>query len=128
MYAVTIGPLHAMVFLSEPPENGHWEVQEGVQIDIPANYSDRPEEADAPEQILCVSIFEPKRYKVFRSPRDIDPAEFRETGMNFGGVFSRTAWERFAKSLSATLAEADAVDDEPPGANDAAVRAIKGER
>jgi len=128
MYALTIGPLQTMVFLSEPPENDHWEVQDGVQIDIPANYSDRPEGADVPEQILCVSTFEPKRYKVFKSSRDIDPAEFQQTGMSFGGVFSRTAWERFAKSLPATLAEPDPAEEEPPGATDAAVQAIKGER
>ena len=99
-------------------------VEEGVELDLPANYAEWPDGADRPEQVLCVSTTDPKNYKVFKYRREVDPAEYRPTGMNFGGLFSGTAWERFVARLPAALA-GRAEADEPPGATDAAIRAIK---
>lgn len=128
MYALTIPPLRTMAFLAERPADGRWEVQDDVEIDIPPNFSDWPEGVEAPEQVLCISTSDPKYYKLFKYARDIDPAEFKETGMAFGGVYSRTAWSRFATSLSAALGDDDVGVDEPAGATEDAVRAIKAGR
>jgi hypothetical protein len=125
MYAVTIEPLRAIAFLSAPPEGSQWQVQEGVEIDIPSTYSDWPDGANPSKQVLCISTSDPKHYKLFKDQRDVDQTEFRDTGMNFGGVFSKTSWDRFATVLPGALA-ATAVDvDEPPGATDEAIRALK---
>jgi hypothetical protein len=129
MYAVTIEPLNAIVFLVERPESDRWEIQEGVELDIPANYAEWPSGEERPEQVLCASTSNPKHYKVFKFSREIDRTEFRPTGKNFGGVYSRTAGERFVKALPAALAlQAVPDDDEPPGATEEAIRAVKGGR
>jgi hypothetical protein len=73
-----------MVFLTERPSSGRWEVQDDVEIDIPPNFSDWPEGAAVPEQVLCVSTSDPKHFKIFKDSRDIDTSEFRKTGLNFG--------------------------------------------
>jgi hypothetical protein len=41
MYAVTIEPLNAIVFLAVPPGDGPWSVVEGVELDLPSNYDSR---------------------------------------------------------------------------------------
>ncbi len=35
IYAVTIEPLDAVFFISEPPQGNNWQVQEGVWLDVP---------------------------------------------------------------------------------------------
>ena len=101
LYAVTIEPLDAIFFLSEPPQGDHWHVQEGVWLDVPSNYDTWPEGEQQPEQILCASTSNPRHYKLFKYRRDIDPAEFRPTAQHFGGVYSGSSWGRFVKSLPA---------------------------
>jgi hypothetical protein len=125
LYAVTIDPLNAIYFVSERPEADPWKVQEGVELDIPFNYDIWPDNEECPEQILCASVSEPNRYKIFKYKRDIDPTEFRLTGKHFGGLYSRTTWARFMTNLPTSLAVQDVPDSEPPGATDEAVAAIK---
>ena len=67
-----------------------------------------------PEQVVCVSTTDPKHFKVVKYNRDVDPSEFKVTGMTFGGFFSRRTWERFASKLPAHLRFAKIPDDKPP--------------
>ena len=124
LYAVTIDPLKATFFLDERPTENCWQVQEGVELDLPFNYDTWPEGEERPEQILCTSISEPNHYKLFKYKRDIDPAEFQPTSKYFGGIYSRSTWARFVKNLPAALIHHDVPDREPPGATDEAVDAI----
>ena len=39
LYAVTIEPLNAIFFVSEHPVEDEWEIQQGVSLDVPANYA-----------------------------------------------------------------------------------------
>ena len=126
MFAVTIDPLNAIAFLAVRPQGEQWSVQDEVEIDLPSNYADWSPGAAAPGQILCVSTSDKKRFKVFKSPHDINRAEFRPTGRNFGGVFSRVSWERFVSELPELLLNEDVTTDEPPGATEEAVRVLKG--
>ena len=43
MYAVTIGPLKSVFFLSEDPGQGPWVVESGIDLDFPSNYDLWPE-------------------------------------------------------------------------------------
>jgi hypothetical protein len=44
---------------------------------------------------------------------------------HFGGLFSKPSWERFAKHAPAAIATLDLEVDEPPGATEAAIAALK---
>lgn len=125
MYAVTVEPLSAIFFMEERPEGIQWEIQEGVDLDNPPNLWLWPDGEPAPEGVLCRSTSDPKRYKVFKYRREIDPGEFQPTGKNFGGIYSKAAWERFQKFLLAELAIRAIPDDDPPGAMDEAIRSIR---
>ncbi|MGP0062442.1 MAG: hypothetical protein ACLQGP_02410 [Isosphaeraceae bacterium] len=125
LYAVTIEPFNAIFFVSESPGADEWEVQEGAELDLPFNYDSWPEGAEPPEQILCTSVSDPKRYKIFKYARDIDPGEFQPTGKHFGGIYSRSTWSRFMENLPGALTVQNVLDTEPPGATDRAVAAIK---
>jgi hypothetical protein len=125
LYAVTIEPLNTICFVSERPDDNPWEVQEGVALDITFNFNIGPWDPEGAGHILCVSTSDPKHYKLFKNKRDIDPAQFRPAGRRFGGLFSKPSWERFAKQAPAALATLDVSVDEPPGATEAAVAAIK---
>jgi hypothetical protein len=128
MYAVTVDPLNAIFFLAERPEGGGWSVQEGVGLDVPSNLAEWPEGAERPEQILCESTSHPNHYKMFKYKKDINPAEYRPTGRHFGGIFSQPGWERFMKTLPAALATQEVPDNEPPGATEESVNAVKRRR
>jgi hypothetical protein len=127
IYAVTIKPLNATFFLAERPAEGRWDVQEGVSLDIPSNYDAWPEGAECPEQVLCTSTADPSHFKLFKYHKDIDRNEFRPTGKRFGGVYSKTSWERFVRNLPATLATLEIPDRESPDVASEAVGAVKEE-
>jgi hypothetical protein len=124
LYAVTIEPLNAIFFLAELPSADPWEVQEGVEIDIPPNYVTRSHSLEPLEQILCVSISDPNHYRIYKRKNDIDLREFRPTGKHFGGTYSKSAWARFMKNLPGSLEFQDFPEDEPPGATDEAIDLI----
>ena len=87
LYAVTIEPLNATFFLSQQPDDNEWQVQEGVELEIPFNYDTWSDGAEPPDQTLCVSITDPKHYKMFKYKRNVDPAQFKPAGRHFGGVY-----------------------------------------
>jgi hypothetical protein len=128
LYAVTIEPLNSIAFLADRPEEGElWTIQEGVELDLPPFYFPWPEGTGQPLELLYVSTSDPKHYTLFKNRRGIDPAQFQEAGKRFGGVFSKSAWERFSKGLEASKSFFEIPDDEPPGATEAAISALKRE-
>lgn len=128
MYAVTIEPLNAIFFLADRPDESCWPVEEGVSIDIPVNFAYWSGGEELAEHVLCISVSDPKQYKLIKDKRDVDPDEYRPTGKMFGGVFSKTSWERFLRGLPGVLAIYDIPDDERPGATDEAIAAVKRNR
>jgi hypothetical protein len=125
LYALTIEPLNTICFLSERPEGNEWEVQEGVSLDITFNFNIGPWDPEGAGHILCVSTLDPRYYKLFKNKRDIDPDQFQPMGRQFGGLFSKPSWERFAKHVTPTLTALDVSVEEPPGATEAAVAATR---
>ena len=125
LYAVTIESLNAIFFVSERPDGNEWQVQQEVSIDVPANYAAHPKGAGQPEQVLCRSTVERNHYKVFNHLTDVDPAEFQPAGRHFGGVFSKSSWDRFVNEVPDALRMLDVSVDEPPGATEEAVATIK---
>ena len=96
--------MNSIYFVTERPENAPGlEIEEGW-IDIPPNLNEWPGGADSPEQVLCRSRSDTSHYKIFKYRGEIDLTEFEETGMNFGGTFSKASWERFARRLPSLLA------------------------
>ncbi len=125
LYAVTIEPLNSIFFVSDPPDDSEWKVQEGVWLDAAPLYGPRPADRGPIDEILCVSTGNPSYFKIYRNERDIDPAQFRPTGRRYGGIFSKPTWERFAKHVPPALANLDISIDEPPGATEGAIAALK---
>lgn len=128
MYAITIEPLNTMVFLLDRPIGDEWDVEEGVQLDVPMNYDDWLEGTPPPEHLLCRSTSDGKAYKIFRYRAEVDPAEFQPTGRTFGGVLSKSTWERFVKTLPIMLANLAIPDEEPSESGDEVVRGGSRER
>jgi hypothetical protein len=124
LFAVEIEPLNRIFFVSERPDGGEWEVLEGVSLDAAPVYGIGRPGREAQEQILCVSVSDPRHFKVFINPNDIDLSEFQPTGRRFGGIFSKPTWERFAQHAPAAIATLYTEVDEPPGATEEAVAAI----
>jgi hypothetical protein len=125
LYAVTIDALNAIFFVSERPDGDQWEVVEGVSLDAPPVYGIGRPGREQQEQILYVSLSDPKHYKVFINPRDVDSDEFQPAGRHFGGLYSKPSWERFAKIAPSAITTLCTEADEPQGATEEAVAAIK---
>jgi hypothetical protein len=99
LYAVTIDPIPAIFFLAEPPGPGEWEVEEGVDLDVPSNLylgMDGPQKDD---QVIARSAVDPKHYKLFKFGKDIASHGFLPTGKYFGGVYSKGSWERMVRDV-----------------------------
>jgi hypothetical protein len=104
-FAVKTPPLTSIYFLMDLPDNTEGlEVEEGAWVEVPTNVNAWPEGARRPETVLCRSREDPKHYKLFKYRNEIEGTEWEETGLNFGGTFSKTSWERFAKSLPSLMA------------------------
>lgn len=125
LYAVTIEPLNATFFGSQQPDDNEWEVQEGVELEIPFNCDTRSDGAEPPDQVLCISVTDPKHNKMFKYKRNVDPAQLKPTGRHFGGVYSNSTWSRLMDSLPGALAVQNVPESETPGATDDAVALIK---
>jgi hypothetical protein len=126
LYAITVEPLNAVMFLSDQPRGDHWEIQEGVELDIPANLFLWSDSEAPPRAILGRSLHNDRLYKVFVNKKDIDRSAFLPLDLQFGGVFSRSAWERFLEHLPSALALQAIPDDDPSGAMDEAIRNLRG--
>lgn len=124
LYAVTIEPLNTVIFLHERPDNSPWKVEEGVELDINPLFGTWTPDREPLHQTLCVSISNPKFYRVFHHSKDIGNRGFRPTGRHFGGLFSKATWEQFVKKAPGMIA-ALRWDDEPLGETEAALAAIE---
>jgi hypothetical protein len=113
LYAVTIEPLNALFFVSDRPDECPWEVQEGVELEITPIYGTWTPDLGPLREFLCVSNANPKYFRVFKNSRDIGPSGYRPAGRDFGGLFSKDAWERFARAAPPMLAIMAIGDDEP---------------
>jgi hypothetical protein len=125
LYAITIEPLNGIYFVYDRPDDNPWEVEEGVELDIYPFYGTSTPDRGPLRQTLCVSISDPKHYRVFLHSKDIGLDEYRPTGRRFGGLFSKAAWERFAKTAPGIIASLCTEDDEPLGDAEEAVAAIE---
>ncbi len=106
-----------------------WEVQEGVWIEQVPNLYEWLDGTPAPEATLCQSLSDLKHYKVFNHPSDVPTNEFRPTGRNYGGSYSRKRWDRFSREgLSALLKFYEVPDTDAPEAMENAMRSIRGAR
>jgi hypothetical protein len=124
LYAVTIEPFNVICFVTDRPDDSPWEVEEGVELDINPLFGTWTHNLGPLHQTLCVSTSDPKYYKVFMHSKDIGIREFRPTGRDFGGLFCKATWERFAKTAPGIIA-ALCTDDEPLGAAEEALTAIE---
>jgi hypothetical protein len=124
LYAITIEPLNGIYFVYDRPDDNPWEIEEGVELDIYPLYGAWTPDLGPLLQTLCVSKSDPKYFRVYLHSKDIGIDEFHPTGRRFGGLFSKAAWERYAKRAPSLIA-ALCTDDEPLGDSDEAVAAIE---
>jgi hypothetical protein len=72
---------------------------------------------------LTALISNPKSYRVVTNPRDIEPLGYRPAGLDFGGLFPKAVWERFAKEVPSAIRILAIGDDEPAEATKEAITA-----
>lgn len=125
LYALTIDPLNTTFFVSDRPDTNEWEVQEGVELDILPLFGTWTPDLGPLRQTLCVSISDPKYFKVVQHSKDFSTREFRPTGRRFGGLFPKARWERFVKEVPAAVAFLRIGDEEPVGDKEEALTAIQ---
>ena len=111
--AVRIPGIAAVYFLTEiPPDPDGLEIELGAWIDIPSNVHAWPPGVKAPEQVVCRSKEDPKRYKLYKYRREIEGTDYEDTGLLFGGTFTADSWDRFAKGMASILAIHALADEE----------------
>jgi hypothetical protein len=125
LYAVTVEPFNVICFVTDRPDDNPWEVEEGVELDIYPLFGTWTPDLGPLHQTLCVSISDPKYFRVYLHSKDIGIKEFRPTGRDFGGLFSKASWERFAKTAPGIIAALCTDDDEPRGAAEEVLAAIE---
>jgi hypothetical protein len=124
LYAVTIDQLNAIFFVSDRPDDNEWEVEEDVSLEIGPLYGTWTPDLGPLHQTLCVSTSDPKYFRVILHSKDIRHDGLRPTGRDFGGLFPKSAWERFAKAAPAGIALLAIGDDQPVGAMEEVIDAL----
>jgi hypothetical protein len=124
LYAVHVEELNTIFFTTDHPGPG-WDVREGIDLDISPNYFRWFGRDKEPEVVLGVSRTDPNRYWVVLHRSDLEYAGYQDTSRSFGGLFSRASWERFAPELKKELAKPVIAIDEPPGATEMALQALR---
>jgi hypothetical protein len=127
---VKIHGLNSVYFLKEVPEEGdNWKIEEGAWVEVPSDIADWPDETDSPPPpTLAVSKSDPKKYRMFKRPEEVEPAGFEPTGMSYGGVYSPRQWERLVEAIPFMRSFEAIKGNDPPGAMDEALRSIRGAR
>jgi hypothetical protein len=108
LHAVSMKPANTTVFLTDRPDYlpPGWELVEDVQLSVEPNLSLWPEGADRPQARLCISIDDPKDFRVFKYEREIDRSQFKPTGLSYGGVYGypSQSWDLLLKFHEEALA------------------------
>ena len=99
MYLVNFIPSSTTYFTTGLPGEGPWEVETEVELDLAENLYDWPDGTPMPNPVVCGSKTNPKYFKVFKHPSQIDETRFESPGRQFGGLFSSETWQRFAPRL-----------------------------
>ena len=85
--------------MGEPVTKPGWTVEPGAWVEVPINVNAWPVDMPRPEQVLCRSVEDEKHYKIFKYRDEVEPEEWEETGLSFGGTFSAASWREFAQQL-----------------------------
>ena len=102
MFAVASPKHNTMYFLEERPEVApDLVIEDGVEMAPIGSAMDAtwPLDAKRPDRVLCRSRTDPKFYKLFKYRDEVNPAEFEETGKNFGGLMSREQWIKHRREV-----------------------------
>jgi hypothetical protein len=129
---VVIPELSTVYFLIEVPANrGDLErdgmkIVEGAWIEVPADLGEWPIGTDRPPvRTLGVCKTDPKHYREFKYPDEVEPAGFEPTGMTYGGAYSPRQWHRLAERIPALKAFEAITGNDRPGAMDEAMSYIR---
>jgi hypothetical protein len=129
---VKIPELRTLYYLNEVPANrddlerSGVEIVEGASVEVPWDLGRWPEGTDSPPPpTLGVSKADPKRYREFKSPQELEPAGFETTGMTYGGAYDLVQWARLVKLIPSLKAIEAIKGNDPPGAMDEAMRYIR---
>jgi hypothetical protein len=124
---VKIPGLSSIYSLTEVPAvRDGLEVEEGAWIEIPADIADYPIGTDnPPPRTLAVSKADPKHYKLFKYPEEVERDGFEPTGLSFGGRYSPSEWSRLAAIIPSMKRFESIKGNDRPGAMDEAMRYIR---
>jgi hypothetical protein len=124
---VKIHGLDAIYYLPELPDEGDdWEIEEGAWVEVGPDVEDDPTGPDRPASwTLAISKDDPKHYRLFKYPEGVESAGFEPTGRSYGGVYSRSMWERLAEAIPWMRSFEAIGGNDPPGAMDEALRSIR---
>ena len=128
---VKIPDMNAIFFVAElkeiPEACDGVEIEEGAWVEVPRDIADWPMGTDRPPpSTLGVSKTDPKHYREFKYPEEVEREGFEPTGMSYGGAYSlRRLWEQLVERIPAMKAFEAIKGNDRPGAMDEAMRYIR---
>jgi hypothetical protein len=124
---VKIHGLNTLYYLIELPEKtDELEIVEGGTIEIPPDIGDWPIGTERPPiRTLAVSKTDPKQFKLFKYPDQVEAAGFEPTGLNYGGAYSPWQWKKLVEIIPSMKAFEAIGGNDRPGAMDEAMRYIR---
>jgi hypothetical protein len=127
-----IPELSTIYYLIEVPANRDdlerdgVEIVEGAWVEVPSDPGEWPIGTDSPPpRTLGVSKTNPKHYREFKYPEEVEQAGFEPTGMSYGGAYSPAHWERLVERIPSMKAFEAIKGNDRPGAMDEALRYIR---
>jgi hypothetical protein len=127
---VKIPELNTIFFVAElrkiPEARDGVEIVPEAWVEVPRDIADWPIGTDRPPpRTLGICKTNPKHYREFKYPDEVEKAGFEPTGMNYGGAYSPSQWEQLAKRIPAMKAFEAITGNDRPGAMDDAMRYIR---
>jgi hypothetical protein len=124
---VKIHGLNALYYVIEVPEKSDdWDIVEGGTVEVPPDIADWPNGTKRPPpRTLAVCKADPKRYKLFKYPEQVEPEGFEPTGLNYGGAYSPWQWKRLVELIPSMRAFESIKGNDHPGAMDQAMSYIR---
>ena len=118
------GPSHWRVDPETAPAG--WEIRPDVELVKPPDLGKWPEGTESTMAILCVSETNEKLFRVFKSVREIDGSEFRETGLRYREqAASARLWADLLRAHDEMQARLAEPDEDPPGALDEVLESLR---